>query len=247
MKRMTRFGGGIQGKLIIAFLLVGIIPMVIMGILSYSNSSTILIDQTNTQMRDLTAKEIEHLESFFEIYKAQIDNLYVLLKQAIDYVDVGMEVDVGTKEILSKALADHMKKFPAIQKVRLLDPKGNEKFSTSNQKSKEGDSASPWFQKTLASKDVSLSEMFLSGETKEPMVIMAKTVFGQMNQDKQSAVIAVEILGQYVTASLTKVKLGKEGYAYAIIGGAGPTEFYTKAVGAVAIEGSTPGIYRGVL
>jgi GNAT superfamily N-acetyltransferase len=35
-----------------------------------------------------------------------------------------------------------------------------------------------------------------------------------------------------------------QGYAYAIIGGVGPAEFYAKTVGAVAIEGSTPGIYR---
>lgn len=33
------------------------------------------------------------------------------------------------------------------------------------------------------------------------------------------------------------------GYAYAIIGAAGPTEFYAKAVGATVIEGSVPGIY----
>jgi len=38
-----------------------------------------------------------------------------------------------------------------------------------------------------------------------------------------------------------------QGYAYAIIGGVGPSEFYAKAVGAVAIEGSAPGIYRGLL
>ena len=34
------------------------------------------------------------------------------------------------------------------------------------------------------------------------------------------------------------------GYAYAIIGGVGDTEFYRKAVGAIEIEGSSPGIYR---
>jgi GNAT superfamily N-acetyltransferase len=34
-----------------------------------------------------------------------------------------------------------------------------------------------------------------------------------------------------------------QGYAYAIIGGVGPAEFYTKMVGAVAIADSTPGIY----
>ena len=33
------------------------------------------------------------------------------------------------------------------------------------------------------------------------------------------------------------------GYAYSIIGGVGPAEFYAKAAGAVPIEGSTPGIY----
>ena len=38
-----------------------------------------------------------------------------------------------------------------------------------------------------------------------------------------------------------------QGYAYAIIGGAGPVDFYAKTVGAVPIEGSVPGIYKGML
>ncbi len=38
-----------------------------------------------------------------------------------------------------------------------------------------------------------------------------------------------------------------EGYGYAIIGGIGPAEFYSKAVGATIIENSTPGIYSGML
>jgi hypothetical protein len=38
-----------------------------------------------------------------------------------------------------------------------------------------------------------------------------------------------------------------QGFAYAIIGGVGPAEFYAKTVGAVAIEGSAPGIYRGLV
>ncbi len=38
-----------------------------------------------------------------------------------------------------------------------------------------------------------------------------------------------------------------QGYAYGIIGGVGPAEFYTKAVGAVIIDGSDPGIYAGIM
>lgn len=38
-----------------------------------------------------------------------------------------------------------------------------------------------------------------------------------------------------------------QGYGYAVIGGVGPAEFYTKVAGAVIIPDSTPGIYRGML
>jgi len=41
--------------------------------------------------------------------------------------------------------------------------------------------------------------------------------------------------------------LQSQGYAYAIIGGVGPQQFYEKVVGATLIEGSKPGIYKDYL
>ncbi|MBI5961462.1 MAG: GNAT family N-acetyltransferase [Chloroflexi bacterium] len=38
-----------------------------------------------------------------------------------------------------------------------------------------------------------------------------------------------------------------QGYAYAVIGWTGPQEFYAKVCGATPIEGSRPGMYRGML
>ncbi|QAY66851.1 GNAT family N-acetyltransferase [Paenibacillus protaetiae] len=38
-----------------------------------------------------------------------------------------------------------------------------------------------------------------------------------------------------------------DGYGYAIIGGAGPVDFYKKAAGAIEIPDSVPGIYKGML
>jgi GNAT superfamily N-acetyltransferase len=43
------------------------------------------------------------------------------------------------------------------------------------------------------------------------------------------------------------ISMKAQGYAYAIIGGVGPAEFYAKAVGAVLIDGSDPGIYKGIM
>ncbi len=43
--------------------------------------------------------------------------------------------------------------------------------------------------------------------------------------------------------------MASQGYAYAVIGGAGPEQlaFYRQAVGAIDIPDSTPGFYRGML
>jgi GNAT superfamily N-acetyltransferase len=38
-----------------------------------------------------------------------------------------------------------------------------------------------------------------------------------------------------------------KGYGYAVIGSAGPKDFYRKCCGAEIIEGSSPGIYKGML
>ncbi|MBB3657626.1 GNAT superfamily N-acetyltransferase [Rhizobium sp. BK650] len=51
----------------------------------------------------------------------------------------------------------------------------------------------------------------------------------------------------YALLLTTLLDMYAQGYAYAVIGGAGPMEFYRRSVGAVPIEGSEPGIYRGML
>ena len=43
------------------------------------------------------------------------------------------------------------------------------------------------------------------------------------------------------------ISMRERGYAYAIIGSAGPKDFYRKAVGAIGIEGSIPGAYRNMV
>jgi predicted N-acetyltransferase YhbS len=50
-------------------------------------------------------------------------------------------------------------------------------------------------------------------------------------------------IGKALTLSCLQA-MAEMGYAYAIIGGVGPGDFYGKVAGATAIEGSSPGIYR---
>ena len=45
----------------------------------------------------------------------------------------------------------------------------------------------------------------------------------------------------------TLADMKANGYAYAVLGWVGPEKFFARAVGATIIEGSEPGMYRGLL
>ncbi len=56
--------------------------------------------------------------------------------------------------------------------------------------------------------------------------------------------------GQGIGAALLLATLRgmrEAGYAYAIVGGAGPVDWYARLCGAIEIPGSVPGLYRGLV
>lgn len=71
----------------------------------------------------------------------------------------------------------------------------------------------------------------------------AKGFFGPTGVDEQERGRGIGKMLLLHTLDLMRL----DGYGYAAIGGAGPKDFYAKAAGAVVIEGSEPGIYKGML
>ncbi len=62
--------------------------------------------------------------------------------------------------------------------------------------------------------------------------------------------VAESARGHGVGAALLLLALQamrEQGYAYAVIGAAGPIEFYQRTVGGIVIPGSWPGLYEGML
>lgn len=73
--------------------------------------------------------------------------------------------------------------------------------------------------------------------------VVAKGVFGPIGvrEDRQDAEIGTALLLTCLHA------MAADRYAYAVIGWAGPVEWYARTVGATIIEGSEPGVFRGSL
>jgi hypothetical protein len=67
--------GGVQRNLIISFILVGLIPMAIMGAIFYYQSSSTLKESANNEMTNVSAKVLEQLDQDFMVYKMQMHEL----------------------------------------------------------------------------------------------------------------------------------------------------------------------------
>ena len=73
--------------------------------------------------------------------------------------------------------------------------------------------------------------------------MVAKGVFGPVGvrEDRRGGGIGTALLLTCLHA------MAGQRYAYAVIGWAGPAEWYARTVGATIIEGSEPGVFRGPL
>jgi methyl-accepting chemotaxis protein len=202
---------GIRRKLIVSFLLTGLIPMIIVGSIFYYNSSRALLKNANSEMTNVTAKAIELLDSQFTIYKMQMDGIVAPCKMAIEMMQVGIDIDVGSKENTEKAFGEIVKANPAFRGVRIIDAKGDVKVSNRTQGG-QNVSALPWFQRATAAKDVVFSDPYLDKEIVEPVITMSKGFPGP--DGKACAVMAVDIAAAAAVRPISDIKIGKEGFAY---------------------------------
>ncbi|MCE5283011.1 MAG: Cache 3/Cache 2 fusion domain-containing protein, partial [Deltaproteobacteria bacterium] len=207
---------GIQRKLVVSFVLMGIIPMIIMGSVFYYKSSDILLKNANSEMTNLTAKTIEQVDTELRLLKMQFNNLVLPAQQVVDMIGVGIDIDVGTRENMVKFYDEYMKANPIFKRVRFFNAKGDEKLSSKKEASDQSQSTASlsWFQKAMTSKEPIFSEIHMSKEIGEPIVVMAKAFYG--TDGKPFALAAADLSAELVTKPLTSIKIGKAGYAYII-------------------------------
>jgi methyl-accepting chemotaxis protein len=205
---------GIQRKLIVSFLLLGLIPMIIMGSVSYYKSTDMMMKNTNTEMINLTKKSIELLDSQFTVYRMQMDGIVAPAKQVLDMIQFGMPIDTGNAENLEKAFAEQTKSSPALKRISIFDVNGDLKITSHKGTSDQGEKASslPWYKQASTAKDIIFGEVFVPKGMNEPVTTMVKTLLTP--EGKPFAFLAVDISAEQAAKPITNIKIGKEGYGY---------------------------------
>jgi methyl-accepting chemotaxis protein len=205
---------GIQRELIVSFLILGLVPMIIMGGVSYYNSSKLLLKNANTEMENRTANTIEQLDAQFRMLRTQMDGLESPGAAIISDIRVGTEVFEGSRDNLAAFYREYMKANPTFKRIRLLDGKGIERVSSAGTASgaPRDASAEPWFKKSSAAKDVIFGDITVSQDVGEPVIVMTKTFLGQ--DGKPFAMLAADLSGELVTRPVTGIKIGNTGSAF---------------------------------
>jgi len=204
---------GIQRKLIVSFLVLGLFPMIVMGSVFYYQSTGMLLKNANAEMANMAKKALEQLETEFKIYRMQMDSLEIPVKQPLDMLQLGIELDLGTRENTIAFLAGYMKANPTFKRIRLLDMKGEERISSKTAATQGSSASLPWFQRAVTVKEIIFSEVHMSQEMGMPVIVMAKALYDP-REDKPFVVIAADLSAENVTKPITDIKIGKAGYGY---------------------------------
>jgi methyl-accepting chemotaxis protein len=208
--------GGVQRNLIISFILMGLVPMFIMGSIFYYKSSDILLKNASGEMNNLTAKVIEQLDQDFKVFQMQMNSFVEPCKQVLSMMEFGLEIDEGNSANTRQYFQEFMKSNAYLKQFRFLNGEGNEKFNVNKEAMGKAKSVSgvPWFQKALASKDIIYSDVLISPDTNTPIIIMAKAFYNQ--EGKPYAVMVADLDAEIATKRVTDIKIGKSGYAFVV-------------------------------
>jgi methyl-accepting chemotaxis protein len=119
------------------------------------------------------------------------------------------------KDHLIKELNEFQKRYPEIRKIALLNNKGEEEFVTQSGSAQRGknESSSSWFQKTVSSKDTCFTDLFMSSDLNEPILIVSKSIY---RKDKVAAILATFVSGNHFTRPVESIKLGKDGSTFLV-------------------------------
>ncbi len=206
--------GGVQRNLIISFILMGLLPMFVMGAIFYYESSDSLLENVSSEMSNVTMKASEQLDQDFKLYQMHMSNFAISCKDIIGMFEFNMPIQEGNKEAARRDFDPVKKDNPVLRQYRLIDKEGNEKFNTDASLDGKGKNVASdsWFQKALASKEVIFSDLHISPITHQPVIVMAKSFRGQ--DGNAYTVMAVDLDGERVAKRVTDLKIGKAGYGY---------------------------------
>lgn len=196
----------LRGKLTVLFLILSLIPLSAISYVTYRQGEQRVRDNITGHLKSIAEKDVELVTTFLDERQA---DLKVLSEAAL--LEGWME-----EENLSAIMRAMRREYKVYQRIFITDLRGAVVATDGDETdySQDGDvSSSKWFKEAAGGGDY-ISDVFLSGHDKKPLLIMSTPIKDAHGSVR--GVAAAKIDFSHVSRILQSTELGKTGEVYLI-------------------------------
>ncbi|MEA3434942.1 MAG: cache domain-containing protein [Thermodesulfobacteriota bacterium] len=202
----------IRSKLIAILIILGVIPLLVVGYLSYRSASDALLSQTKEQLGNLADKTAQQIDNFFEVAEKDIDLLsnFPFIQLSFLQFEFGQRLDT-----VKRLIEDYEKKNKYFKRIHLVNLQGKSILTVpESRKDTLADfKSTDWFNSTL-NKGICLSGIIKEDSFSSSAIMLAKLIYDFEDKTKPVGILAFEIKLSSFTSFVASLKIGTQGYAF---------------------------------
>ncbi len=208
------FFNSIRTKLICILIVLGGLPLMVVGAVSYHSAANALMVQTREQLDSVAAKTVEQIDHFFDVLEKDISLLShsPFVQLAFLQFEFNQKLDTARR-----LLDDYSRNNTYFSNIHLVDMSGHCIVSIAQSPTEPAPDFSNqhWFVKTLE-QGIFLSDANFFRKDTPTCVILGKTVYDFEVPGRKIGVLAFEINQEAFTHYVASLRIGKKGRAFLI-------------------------------
>ncbi|WP_125153067.1 methyl-accepting chemotaxis protein [Clostridium rectalis] len=198
----------IRTKLISIFIVLIAVPLIILGISTYTKTQSIIKDN----LTEYSKSSVDGIERMVDVYLEQFENDLIMLSKSKSIREINNISDDKNKDDISKVFIEYCESHKDIVSIYVAS-KEKRFISHPIYEHKNSDfTKRPWYKETMATRGKIWTQPYMDEDSKQMVVSLSVPVYNNDNREDVIAVLSVDISLDTLSYVINKISIGKEGY-----------------------------------
>ena len=207
-----RLFSSIRSKFIAIFVILGVMPLIIVGFFAYKTASNALLLQTREQLGNLADKTAQQIDTFFDVVEKDINLLsnFPFIQLSFLQFEFGQRLDT-----VKRLVEEYGEKNQYYKQIHLINLQGQPILTVprDNAENPKTFHNSDWFNHALE-KEIYLSDIILDKHFTDSFLILTKKVYDFENKAIPVGILVFEIKMSSFTSFVSSLTIGSQGYSF---------------------------------
>jgi len=204
----------IRSKFIAIFVILGLIPLLVMGYFSYNSASNALLLQTQEQLGNLADKTAQQIDTFFEIVEKDINLLsdFPFIQLSFLQYEFGQRLDTA-----KRLVQEYENKHPYYKRIHLVSLNGKSILTVPRKQEAKSEffNSFGWFDRAV-NNDIYLSDILPEEPFSDSFIIITKKIYDFEDKTRPVGLLVFEIKLTAFTSFVSSLKIGVQGYSFLV-------------------------------